>query len=260
MTIKSIYETRVCAFIDVLGFADAVVESAKDSEQATRLHSALQVIAGTTPAWQSEGFERFVDNWISDQLFGDGAPIAHDDLIARYRLLNRGTIFSDSIVLSASPAPVPIWAMVFKIAALAQNLARLGLLVRGGVATGELFHSTDQVFGPAFVDAYRIESQVAIYPRIVVAPSCLPQFEAEGPSNGLHLRDYLRTDFDGLSHIDVFSTHLMSAMIDRSAFGKHVQNNFDELSQREKDLSVFAKLRWYCMYLEEKFGPNAPST
>ena len=43
------------------------------------------------------------------------------------------------------------------------------MLVRGGVTIGKLHHSGGVVFGEAMVDAYRLESRVAIYPRVVVS-------------------------------------------------------------------------------------------
>ena len=41
----------------------------------------------------------------------------------------------------------------------------LGLVVRGGLCRGELLHTADLVFGPAFIEAYRLERKVAVLPR-----------------------------------------------------------------------------------------------
>src|SRR5438105_1445070 len=51
----------------------------------------------------------------------------------------------------------------------ARRALDIGMLVRGGVTIGKLYHSGGVVFGEALVDAYRLESRVAIYPRIAVS-------------------------------------------------------------------------------------------
>ena len=41
--------------------------------------------------------------------------------------------------------------------------------LRGGLCRGELLHTADLVFGPAFIEAYRLERKVAVLPRIAVS-------------------------------------------------------------------------------------------
>ena len=47
-------------------------------------------------------------------------------------------------------------------------MMRNDLLIRGGVCDGEIVASTGVIYGPALVKAYALESECAIYPRIVV--------------------------------------------------------------------------------------------
>lgn len=49
----------------------------------------------------------------------------------------------------------------------AKELLVKGILTRGGISVGKLQHEPDIVFGQALIDAYRLESEVARYPRIV---------------------------------------------------------------------------------------------
>jgi hypothetical protein len=42
-------------------------------------------------------------------------------------------------------------------------------LVRGGATVGNLYHSNGIVFGDALIEAYRLESSVAVYPRVVLS-------------------------------------------------------------------------------------------
>lgn len=47
-------------------------------------------------------------------------------------------------------------------------LRDFGILCRGGAAVGDCFHSQDMIFGPALVEAYRLESS-AVSPRIAIS-------------------------------------------------------------------------------------------
>jgi hypothetical protein len=115
--------------------------------------------------------------------------------------------FSDNVVLG-----VPISAnslggyglgiLLGSIHAYQVNMTNNGLFLRGGIAAGDLYVDDRFVTGPALVDAVVIEEEVAIYPRVVLAPLCLKivlqdladyvPFESESPWN-----DQLLIDADG---------------------------------------------------------------
>jgi hypothetical protein len=42
------------------------------------------------------------------------------------------------------------------------------ILLRGGIVVGKLLHENNIMFGPAFNQAYDLESKSALYPRIVI--------------------------------------------------------------------------------------------
>jgi hypothetical protein len=60
-----------------------------------------------------------------------------------------------------------------------------GLLIRGAITIGDIVHDDSIVFGPALNRAYELESQQAIYPRIILDPDVgdgfgeLPPFMAK---------------------------------------------------------------------------------
>ena len=63
-----------------------------------------------------------------------------------------------------------------------------GYAVRGGIAKGDLVHRGSIIYGPALNVAYRIEKEIAIYPRVIVDKELaqqLPdrQFFYEDPNN-----------------------------------------------------------------------------
>ena len=55
------------------------------------------------------------------------------------------------------------------IANLTLDLMQEGLLIRGAIAKGKLYHKKGVMFGPAFIEAHRIEQTVAKYPRVVLS-------------------------------------------------------------------------------------------
>src|SRR5690606_30140761 len=90
-------------------------------------------------------------------------------------------------------------------------------LSRGGIARGKVLHRIEQgaapmVFGPAFLEAYELESQVADVPRVVLSQTvrkecaCLAEQEDK---LGQFVRQVIRRCNDGPSCIDVFA-HLRS--------------------------------------------------
>lgn len=44
-----------------------------------------------------------------------------------------------------------------------------GFFIRGGVSVGDHFMDEETVFGPELITAYDLESQVAVYPRIILS-------------------------------------------------------------------------------------------
>jgi hypothetical protein len=53
-----------------------------------------------------------------------------------------------------------------------------GIVIRGAVTVGDVVKSYRQLFGPGIIDAYRIESKIANYPRIVVERRVLDEINA----------------------------------------------------------------------------------
>jgi hypothetical protein len=99
------------------------------------------------------------------------------------------TVFSDHLVASFPRPGRPeglsddVWKVVSEVwddhvrqqmqritARLAKKALHIGLLVRGGISRGRLYHQGRVVAGEALVDAYRLESEVAKLPRVVISP------------------------------------------------------------------------------------------
>jgi len=84
------------------------------------------------------------------------------------------TSFSDSIIISYKINSIN--QLPFIITSLRDLLIYFieqGVLIRGAITRGDLFHLNDRVFGSALIDAYELESIIAVYPRIIIGRDVL---------------------------------------------------------------------------------------
>lgn len=84
------------------------------------------------------------------------------------------TCFSDSIVVSVEVDDTNInetfSTLVANIADMGEYLLINGILIRGGITIGNLYHdSSSIIFGSGLIEAYQIESNLAKHPRIVLS-------------------------------------------------------------------------------------------
>ena len=61
-------------------------------------------------------------------------------------------------------------SIIFFSALLQLNMWINNLLVRGGISYGDFFSDEKMIWGNALIGAYKLEGQIAIYPRIIVEP------------------------------------------------------------------------------------------
>lgn len=167
-------ENRAVLFMDILGFSELV-----SSGQSERIVGILKRV-------KSYG-----------DVFVSGPNL-------------RYTSFSDCVVIS-----LPVgdgsgikWVSFFA-ALLWIDLLRHRILARGGIAVGLLHHEDNIVVGPALVDAYKLESKQAIYPRVLITEQAVS--EAQKASSVIDIADYfqnftqlVRRDFDGQLHLEMF--------------------------------------------------------
>lgn len=161
------YEQRAVLFLDVLGFKRLI----KENRQAV-IHDVLEI---TSRKYDTNyQISAFSDNLAVSMKFNSG-----------YELFN--------LIEFASYLT---WLLLHK-----------GVLCRGGIAVGDLYHRDGVIYGPALVRAYQLESQVAIYPRIVLDKEAFADSIRIGgnPSGYLDkVRSQLLTDSDGFEYV-----HLM---------------------------------------------------
>jgi hypothetical protein len=245
------YELRTVAFIDILGFSALVSRSTQDAEFLSKLHHALRIVEHQGRAWAGQA------------LVGSGG--SQEAAKAQLAELDfRSHAFSDCIVLSQRGAFVAL--LFISVAQLAMALLDLGVIVRGAVAMGELYHDASVVFGPAIIEAYHLETRCAKFPRILVSESVFAAsqegviaFPDQGSQAAYRPCDFLRRDADRLYHVDCLTTALLSppAVIgaDHGELARRLRKIAalirEEFKGNTRELDIRAKWGWFLDYFND---------
>jgi hypothetical protein len=230
------YERSILAYIDILGFSELITnKSAGDISRSIRVvREAAQPkrFRSTTPDILEEDFRNFSDLCIIRKV------IAGED---KFRA--SGEVYSQ------------ILHMVHVQAGL---LFDEGILLRGGITVGDVALSYGQLFGPAVIRGYALESQVARFPRIVVGDEVLREVK-NNPALWVHDADYdlketrslLRRDFDGECFVDYLRV-IEEELDERSEYpallDQHAEFIRRGLKRYKGNASILAKYKWLREY------------
>lgn len=95
------------------------------------------------------------------------------------------------------------------------------MLLRGGLTVGKLVHSASggPLFGPALVEAHKLESRAAIYPRIIVDQKIIDLWDVGRirTEETHYLAAVVGRDFDGLRFLDYIDQHRLHALEGKQA-------------------------------------------
>ena len=127
-----------------------------------------------------------------------------------------------------------------RAAQIAQFALEVGLLVRGGLSIGPLYHHDGVVFGPSLVEAYKLESRTAQYPRVVVSPSIVRMFPGNLPPSVL-------ADSDGVYHLNYIRNMILLTEPEKKLSWVTDQLKFadSELARFDTDRTLNEYAKWY---------------
>jgi hypothetical protein len=188
----------------------------------------------------------------------NSGPLGGHDLLTPEA---QATAFSDCIVISDLNRAAESGSLLSSVASLSAMLLRLGILCRGGVATGLTFHAEHCVCGMGLINAYTLEHHVAIYPRIVIQDDLVEH--ASG-----FLAPRLKRDSDGLWFVDVFKelrqpqdltaitrepslAASLATIPDVGAFNSVREFLVAALEKNQHDLRKHTKYRWLANQFNE---------
>ncbi len=234
---------RIVAFIDILGF--------KQQTEDLQEKSLLDILS---PLYFAE-----VSNYKQKGIYQE---IGLDKLHT-----TEATFFSDSIVISCDIKHIS--DLILHVKKLSESFIEYGLFLRGGVAHGKLYHNDRVVFGPAMNEAYLLESNFAVYPRILISDSVYSLIKnTTGPAVGAEeyktlsksyklnedfntINNILRDD-DGFYYINTFplsvalSSHITSLGITSlDDFVNYLKTTIEKnLQKHVSNKKIFSKYFW----------------
>ena len=219
------YEERIVLFLDILGFTKLVEDSVRNEERFRKIQTSIRVIRHTFNITQK----------------------TKDRTI---------TQFSDSLIVSfKNTEKGEVAFLLWKTNELLQKLIVKGIVCRGGIAKGKLIHNDVFVFGPAFLEAYRLESKIAIFPRVIIADESIMVTGVE--NYGFHpaldqkyekseIDSLLKLDFDGFYYVDYFNfkTIMEMSIKDKTYVNKLRELIIERLNSNKNNLYVTQKYQW----------------
>jgi hypothetical protein len=204
--------------------SDALLMDFRESLDAAldRLRALLEDPPDSPPSWR---YRAFTDNIVL------GFPMRSPD--------GEGELGSAAVAISE-----------FILA-----LASRGWCVRGGIAFGNMYIDDDIVFGPALLDAYSTEKEIARDPRVAVHQSCRSLIEMHlsyygdpftSPHNG-----YFAIDSDevlfvnylyGIKGLEYSEDEMIEAMT------SHAKKTKNSLVEFKDTPTVWSKYSWIARY------------
>lgn len=167
------FDQYAVAFLDILGFKEFMRKVELPGTDEFRAFCELQAIVRKQLTFIS----------------GDGRQQHLFPADVQLALLH----ISDSFVLSAPmkpggrPGHSGLVAVAIKAIQLAHQLLKMGFLLRGGVAVGPVYRTTNNIFGTGYQDAFETESKLARMPRVLLHKSAVAALES-GVHSGFPLR------------------------------------------------------------------------
>jgi hypothetical protein len=223
------YSERIVAFVDILGFTELVKEADVSSQRREMLVQALSRVRAVKPL---KGLDKDPD----------------------LRVQN----FSDSLIMSAERSPIGFFHLIFAIDALIFSLLQMGVFVRGAVTVGRIYHNETMVFGIGMNEAYRLESNIAIMPRVILSYKAYDYVKSLKDQIWIAYREelFLR-DNDGVWFLHFLRDFQWDDDENLLAIGDRIraviQHQFHSMVDRP---SVYSKIEWVAKYWNHRVvGP-----
>lgn len=164
------FEDRAVAFIDVLGFKQVVDAAGQGGSKHTELEALIDVLESALP-----------------KLDGTVDRSVPKDLIPKHIYISDSIILSAPLTSSAMPSYWGLSILVMRVIQISHILQSKGYLLRGGISVGPVWHTASNIVGPAYQEAYQIETETLV-PRVELSPSAKHHWDTtEGRSSTMCL-------------------------------------------------------------------------
>lgn len=175
--------------------------------------------------------------------------------------------FSDTFV-AASPVghepradEVAVAELVEQAAWLQLDLLDRGFFVRGAVTLGPFYIQGGLVFGPALIEAYELERDAAVHPRIVLGPRAeeAQRQAASAPESAAGLQSQpLLCDDDGRVFVDYLRVLLEDPQDPTPALKGYRDAVATRLQEHRRERHIWEKYRWVAEYHNQILAAQPP--
>lgn len=203
------YEIRYVAFIDILGFKNIIKKSEKKENEIQYIERAINI------------FKSFTNQ---------------SSFVV--------TQFSDSVVISTNDSEDNFQKLLKCLLEISIKSIGIWYLLRGGITKGKLIHTKDYLFGPAMNYAYKLESELAIFPRIIIDEHLNEEINKRNDC-------FFTKDFDGIYYLDYLNPKNFINM-EKEEVKTHLDSIRDALNEFNKESINDLKIKQKYLWLEKK--------
>lgn len=181
------YEEKFFAFIDILGWSSAVKKSSSDKTGQDIRELGIALFNLIALVKHNNEVRKIAAN------VGSASGFMGNCMISQ---------FSDCMVISASPDREGREVLIGHLWFICKTMLLKGLLLRGGIVQGQIYHTDEGVYGPALIEAFQLENEVAKQPRIILSQTLAAQWGRGEDYGAEGLARTWRLDKDGYSFFD----------------------------------------------------------
>lgn len=245
------YEKRLIVFIDLVGFKNFVLSNYGDGKEEVikKLYSYFEEKMNEGAKYiNKKGGVSYLPSFC---FFSDTVIISYPlDLFD----------FPDKIVEQKAYPGIKLnmnnstllFAAQVDTSKIQLHALRHGLLTRGCITVGDVYHNGNTWFGPGIIDAYVHENEIAIYPRVILSKNAFDYFENEicySPNSGFV------QDTDGFYFVNYLSW--LHSEMSKEDTENTILENIEGLKSKKKIKSL-QKWEWFREYFNKTFY-NDPS-
>ena len=222
----------IVGYIDILGSKQRILEDDSDSS----LNSVYNLYTSTQTLFKKiKGVDCYKD--VKTRIFSDNIVIFHPIESKAFKKLK----LEDNILnIYISLSIINLLSAIFQIIAF----SGLKWCVRGGISMGSIYNNGTLLWGKGLVQSYDIESEKAIYPRIVVDKILIETLSLSDNKKMLE-ECLIAVDADGEYYVDFVA--VLNLLADRPDVGRKIHELFEEnFAELESDNEkVLEKYRWF---------------
>ncbi len=156
-------------------------------------------------------------------------------------------IFSDNLVVAIKEGDDKLSSLeaikrtlIVEIASFIQMLAlKYSLLVRGSITYGDFYIDENFLYGKALTRAYALESEVAIYPRIILDDNIVSLFV-----ESMYLSKFIKKDTDDVRYINSFECYFNISKLYKEDEIKHIRQILWTKLPESNSCKINQKVHW----------------